>query len=617
MVNHSNVGEPADSAAQDAVRVPSAKVGLSTTATYPESASVAFELAAKLGYDGVEVMVFTDPVTQEVEALRRLSDHYGVPILAIHAPCLLVTQRVWGTEPWAKLDRSRAAAEELGASTVVVHPPFRWQREYARNFVSGVARMAEATDVVFAVENMYPWKAVGREAEAYAPTWDPSDEDYANVTLDLSHTAVSGSDAAAMARGLGDRLAHLHLTDGSGSNRDEHLVPGRGSQPCAEVLELLARRQFSGTRDRRGVDAEGGEPGRPGGRPRRGAGVRPAEPGGRDRGHLALTAAAGPVVVAAAQSSSYDGPPDLTAAHALVSWGVDLPALVLVALLGAWYVGAVRRVRHRGASWSVGRSIAWGLGLLTIVVATQSFLGVYAHTLFWVYTTQITLLLTLAPVLLALGGPVSLVVAADPARQPLVDRVNASWPVRVLSFPLVGAVLLAAFPFLLFFTGWFEATLRSGVLYALTHVVLLVVGFCFYSAILGVDHPPRLHYAAVTVIVLMETLLDSVPGIVLWLRQDLVAGDYYRELARPWGRSLLSDQSLGGLMFWGIGELIGAPLILLVAIQWMRLDAQEARRIDAELDQQEAEAAVIAAAEAAARGEDVGTTPGPDEDGRR
>jgi sugar phosphate isomerase/epimerase len=229
------------------VQVPAAKVALSTSSTYPESAAAAFEIAARLGYDGVELMVSTDPVSQEVDAVRRLSDHYGVPVLAIHAPCLLVTQRVWGTEPWGKLVRSKDAAEAFGASTVVVHPPFRWQREYAKAFVQGVARMGEETDVVFAVENMYPWKAAGREAEVYAPDWDPSQGDYEHVTLDLSHTAVSGSDAVDMLGALGDRLAHLHLADGSGSNRDEHLVPGRGAQPCAEVLELLARRGFAGT----------------------------------------------------------------------------------------------------------------------------------------------------------------------------------------------------------------------------------------------------------------------------------------------------------------------------------------------------------------------------------
>lgn len=229
------------------VRVPEAKVALSTSSTYPESAAAAFEIAARLGYDGVEVMVSTDPVSQELDAIRQLSDHYGMPVLALHAPCLLLTQRVWGTEPWGKLVRSKDAAEALGASTVVVHPPFRWQREYAKGFVAGLARMEEETEVVFAVENMYPWKAAGREAEVYAPDWDPSQADYEHVTMDLSHTAVSGSDAVEMMSALGDRLAHVHLADGSGSNRDEHLVPGRGSQPCVEVLELLAQRGFAGT----------------------------------------------------------------------------------------------------------------------------------------------------------------------------------------------------------------------------------------------------------------------------------------------------------------------------------------------------------------------------------
>jgi sugar phosphate isomerase/epimerase len=36
------------------------------------------------------------------------------------------------------------------------------------------------------------------------------------------------------------------MADGVGSNRDEHLVPGRGTQPCAELLELLARTGFAG-----------------------------------------------------------------------------------------------------------------------------------------------------------------------------------------------------------------------------------------------------------------------------------------------------------------------------------------------------------------------------------
>jgi sugar phosphate isomerase/epimerase len=228
------------------VRVPGAKVALSTASCYPETCTTAFEMAADLGFDGVEVMVWTDPVSQDPDALRALSDRFAMPILAIHAPCLLLTQRVWTTDPWTKLQRAREAAEKLAAPTVVVHPPFRWQREYAREFVTGLARMQDESGVVFAVENMFPWRARGREVAAYLPHWDLLELDVPATTLDLSHTAVSGSDALAVCDALGDRLAHVHLADGAGSNKDEHLVPGRGSQPCAEVLERRAARGYAG-----------------------------------------------------------------------------------------------------------------------------------------------------------------------------------------------------------------------------------------------------------------------------------------------------------------------------------------------------------------------------------
>lgn len=228
------------------IQIPAARVALSTASTYPEPTASAFEVAARLGYDGVEVMVWTDPVSQDVEALRRLSDYHGVPVLAVHAPCLIITQRVWGTDPWAKLVRARSAAERLGAQTVVVHPPFRWQRDYAREFRDGIRRMAEETDVRFAVENMFPLRARGRAVVPYAPDYQPFDEDYPHFTLDLSHTSVSQDDALAFYRQLGDRLAHVHICDGTGGPRDEHLVPGRGSQPCAQLLEGLAAQSFSG-----------------------------------------------------------------------------------------------------------------------------------------------------------------------------------------------------------------------------------------------------------------------------------------------------------------------------------------------------------------------------------
>jgi sugar phosphate isomerase/epimerase len=225
-------------------------VALSTSSVYPERTPDAFELGSRLGYDGIEVMVYTDPVSQHADVLKRLTDYHQIPVLAVHAPGLLLTQRVWGREPWGKLIKAKDLAEELGARTVVVHPPFRWQRDYVKGFEAGIQQMQDETDVIFAVENMFPIRAGTAEVTGYAPSWDPTALDVPNVTLDLSHTAASASDAIAMANDLAGRLAHLHLADGTGMPNgpmpDEHLVPGRGRQPCAPVLRGLTATGFGG-----------------------------------------------------------------------------------------------------------------------------------------------------------------------------------------------------------------------------------------------------------------------------------------------------------------------------------------------------------------------------------
>ena len=223
------------------------RIGLSTSSVYPESTAHGFAYAAALGYDAVEVMVGIDALSQQTSAVRQLSDHHEIPICAIHAPTLLLTQRVWGTEPWGKLERSAEMAHGVGAEVVVVHPPFRWQKEYARDFVDGIAALENSTGIRFAVENMYPWRATKkRGAEMYLPGWDPSEEPYANTTIDLSHAAIAHSDVIEMAQRMGDRLRHIHLTDGSGSAKDEHLVPGRGEMGAAAFLRHVASTSFAG-----------------------------------------------------------------------------------------------------------------------------------------------------------------------------------------------------------------------------------------------------------------------------------------------------------------------------------------------------------------------------------
>ena len=75
------------------------KVLLSTTSVFPEASASAFELAASLGYDGIELMVGVDALSTDIDAIEKLSSYHGVPVLSVHAPTLLVTQSTWGSDP--------------------------------------------------------------------------------------------------------------------------------------------------------------------------------------------------------------------------------------------------------------------------------------------------------------------------------------------------------------------------------------------------------------------------------------------------------------------------------------------------------------------------------------
>ena len=62
----------------------------------------------------------------------------------------------------------------------------------------------------------------------------------------VHHYFGTKDDPIAMAERLGPRLRHIHLTDGTGSAKDEHLVPGRGVMRAGEFLQHVADAGFGG-----------------------------------------------------------------------------------------------------------------------------------------------------------------------------------------------------------------------------------------------------------------------------------------------------------------------------------------------------------------------------------
>jgi sugar phosphate isomerase/epimerase len=227
--------------------VSSPRLLFSTAAFFARPLSETFGILAETGYSGVEVMVTKDPASQDPRRMRELAAAHGLTIGAIHAPCLLLTRRVWGTDPVGKIDRAIEVAEAAGAPLVVVHPPYRWQRGYRRWLEDRLPGLSANTGVTVAVENMFPLRVGGREVMFHANQDLDELEGLPDLVFDTSHAAVADHDLVEVRRRFNGRIRHVHLSDNAGKGWDSHLPPGQGVLPLDAFLDDLATSGFAGS----------------------------------------------------------------------------------------------------------------------------------------------------------------------------------------------------------------------------------------------------------------------------------------------------------------------------------------------------------------------------------
>jgi sugar phosphate isomerase/epimerase len=225
------------------------EVVLSTASFFPDT-ELAFRVAAECGYDGVEVMVNHDRYSQSPEAVQALAKGYGVRIRAVHVPCLVVSQHVWGWNPEVKLRRTVEMATAVGAGVVVVHPPFRWQRGYADDFRDLVVQLdtdgGGRAGPRVTVENMFTVEAMGRRVDPYRWNDDPAFAPFPALTLDTSHAGAARQNLLELHDSMGGRVLHVHLSDSTATRGDEHLPPGKGVLPLTELASAMVGRGFGG-----------------------------------------------------------------------------------------------------------------------------------------------------------------------------------------------------------------------------------------------------------------------------------------------------------------------------------------------------------------------------------
>jgi cytochrome c oxidase assembly factor CtaG len=284
-------------------------------------------------------------------------------------------------------------------------------------------------------------------------------------------------------------------------------------------------------------------------------------------------------------------PPSI--ATLLGAWRPDVVLVTLAVVLALVYGRWLRRVE----GWPAGRSVAWFAGCAVLVLASSSGLGRYADALFSAHVAEHMLISIVVPVLLVLGGPVTLARRALPDEGDARDRLEAlldAPALRLLAHPAVAALLVVGSPFLLYLTPVFSLLQPLAWLMPAISLWFLGVGYLFFWVLVGVDPAPgaRLPHVARLAVLVASMPFHALFGVILLAADQPVAQipatlaadggggqvfvtDFYSHLRLPWAVDLLADQHVAALLAWGMGDVPLLAVVVVLLVQWQRAGTAE------------------------------------------
>ena len=277
----------------------------------------------------------------------------------------------------------------------------------------------------------------------------------------------------------------------------------------------------------------------------------------------------------------------------LTVWRFDTFIGIGALTLALGYALGYLRLRRRGDSWPVGRLIAWVAGCLVLVFTSSSGVKAYGSAMFSVHMGKHMTLNMFIPVLLVLGGPVTLALRAlTPAGdgQPPGPREWLLWLVhsKVAAFiahPVTAFVLFVASLYIVYFTPLFNTLVRYHWGHELMSLHFLLVGYLFFWGIIGIDPGPRkLPFLGRLGLLFAVMPFHAFFGVATMTMTSVIGGQFYRYVGLPWLSSLGTDQHLGGAIAWGSSELPVVLVVVALVAQWAREDRRAASRSDRHAD---------------------------------
>ncbi|MDQ0758913.1 cytochrome c oxidase assembly protein [Streptomyces canus] len=274
-----------------------------------------------------------------------------------------------------------------------------------------------------------------------------------------------------------------------------------------------------------------------------------------------------------------------------LQWSADPFFLVACLLALGLYTWGVVRLRRRGDAWSVGRTISYVSGVLSIGLMMCTSLNDYGMVMFSAHMVQHMVISMLSPILILLGAPVTLALRALPVagkgrkgpRELLLALLHSRY-MRIITHPAFTIPLFIASLYGLYFTPVFDFLMGSKTGHIAMMVHFLAVGVVFFWPIIGVDPgPQRPGY-----LMRMLELFAGMPfhaffGIALMMASEPMV-ETFKNPPASLGIDALSDQNYAGGIAWAFSEIPSVLVLIALLFQWYGSEQRQAKRTDRAAD---------------------------------
>jgi cytochrome c oxidase assembly factor CtaG len=228
-----------------------------------------------------------------------------------------------------------------------------------------------------------------------------------------------------------------------------------------------------------------------------------------------------------------------------------------------------------------------------VIVTTSSGIGPYSSASFAVHMGLHMSINMLGPLLLVLGGPVTLFLRATTAHRRdgfagphewLTAMLHAPF-LRMMFNPLYALAVFIGSYYVIYLTPFFGWAMRYHWAHQGMTLEYLDIGYVFYALVIGIDKQLRpVPYIGKLGLVLAAMPFHAFFGVVVMTSKDILGKIYYQYIDVPWIGSLAHDQYVAGGIAWAAGELPLVVVVIALVTQWARQDARQAKRQDRAAD---------------------------------